>query len=84
MVEVNASMNDTPVSALALVGAAPAEQVEQLMTPDQVMEWLGVSRWWIDKYSTRAQDPLPWIGTKRIRRMQPSALITWMARNQDA
>ena len=64
----------------------PIAADEELLDVAGVRAFLGtpdkpISRWWIDKYSTREVDPLPWIGTKRMRRMRKSALILWLERN---
>jgi len=76
---VIASMTHFP----AITSPAETASLDPLLTPDQVQEYMGVSRWWIDKYSRRANDPLPWIGTPRVRRMRHSTLLAWLARNQE-
>lgn len=82
--EVSASMIRTPAEAVPQE-LPPVAPDEELLDVAGVRAFVGgvkpVSIWWIDKYSKRPEDPLPWIGTKRLRRMRKSALIAWMERN---
>lgn len=81
--EVSASMSKTPANAAP--ASPPISVDEELLDVAGVRAFVGgakpVSGWWIDKYSRRKEDPLPWIGTKRLRRMRKIALIAWMERN---
>lgn len=81
--EVSASMTQTPANASTALPPVTAD--EELLDVNDVRVFVGgakpASRWWIDKYSRRQEDPLPWIGTQRMRRMRKSALIAWLERN---
>jgi hypothetical protein len=79
--EVIASMTATSESA----PAPPAERPSSApMDRRQFMEWLGVSNWWVTKYTVRKEDPLPWIGTAKAQRILESDAIEWLRRNKGA
>jgi len=69
------------VPALDTLPESPVAGVEPLLTWDQLKTWMGVSDWYLKEYGSREEDPLPLIGTARVKRALPSEVIAWMRRN---
>lgn len=81
--EVTASMNTPPESTIAL-NDAPPTTLEPLLDRAALKAYLKVSEWWVTRWTAYEPDPLPWIGTAKIRRMRLGPLFAWMERNKDA
>ena len=71
-------MTAQPQSTIEPPAQAPSPS---LMDREQFKEWLGVSEWWVIRYTSRTEDPLPWIGTARARRIYEPDAIAWLRRN---
>lgn len=69
------------VVTAALDAAQAPKPPTPLMDREQFKTWLGVSEWWVIQYTRREVDPLPWIGTARVRRIWEPDAIEWLRRN---
>lgn len=80
-------MNAQPLSTIEPANAPPActpDGPTPLMDRGQLKKWLGVSEWWVTRYTAREVDPLPWIGTAKIRRISEADALDWLRRNNGA
>lgn len=80
-------MNTQLLSTIEPKIAPPAREAvgpTPLLNRAQLKNWLGVSEWWVTRFTAREVDPLPWIGTAKIRRISEADVLDWLRRNNGA
>lgn len=78
---LSASTDEPAESAEPEPATSAQSEVEPLLTPAEIAEYLKVSAWYVNFYARRAVDPLPLKGTARVRRAKLSEIDAWRERN---